>query len=89
MHHAGGVEEGVDLIDQLLHVEDNLDRLAEIAGVGASLRCTGDAGGLLQALVLSLICSLSVAFRMSGSMATTHALWRAEVQWKPSNLMAD
>src|SRR5665213_161242 len=50
VHQARGVEEGVDLVDQLLDVERNLDGLFDIAAVGAGISRSSDAGGLVKPL---------------------------------------
>ena len=42
--HAGSIEEGVYLVDQLLDVEHDFDAFVQIAAVGAGLGCPGNAG---------------------------------------------
>ena len=91
MDHAGGIEEGVHLLGQLLDIERDLDGLFGVAGLGAGFGRFGDAGRLIQAFAHFAKMHFQRRFEhrcIHGGVpfATTHALSCQEVERKDEQL---
>lgn len=93
VHHAGGIQHRVDLVDQLLDIEGDFDGLWDVAGLGARLSglaipaASSRRPRICARQARRVLCSVFASMAPS-PFGTTHASRAHEVEPNLSNLVA-